>query len=546
MRALKQLLTVTLLLAVCAGLWISFHYTFAAYSLDGDTAVFPMLWHGWREHGFAFFRTWRFTQDNWLLSPAPFVFFIYYIFGVTGYTVLGLGWVFFVINAVLLAVLIRFLSGRWSAASLVALCLGLFASQSAIKDGYLAYVVCHNSSMAWAFIAFISAAYAIEKHNKINAFTLGAIVFLAGVSDPWFNAACTLPIVMVLLALCIKKRQYRRPALNLLLGTMTGWALAYTRGLGLLSFSPKNSFHLISSWGQFMANAHTYLAALGVFFPVLRTWAWNHMAGAVFAIISLFLAFHLVRHLAGHAITLSARQAMITGFFLVSILVMSAAFLILAVDRGDYRYLVNIYYGLLALGVFIFAWQWRAMPVFSRWAVCLWVFIFIAAGAASGPAAWENRVEINDNGALALAGFLEQNDLHYGYGDYWAAPANTISWISGYRVVVRPVSLEYDPGANPAMPLFFMPRRHEISAAWFGPGNSANQRRFFLILGMNGRPFEVVSKENVIGQFNYYSLLALAEEQFGRPDETLAFENHIILVWDHPIVQALPQAASAV
>ncbi|MDA8175391.1 MAG: hypothetical protein M0018_12560, partial [Nitrospiraceae bacterium] len=435
MGAFKKLLIAALLLAVAFGLWTSFHYTFKAYSLDGDAAFFPMLWHGWREHGLDFFRSWNFDQDNWLFSPAPLVFLAYYVFGLNGYTVLGLGWAFFVVNALLLAIMTRFLLGRWSLAALVALCLGLFAGEHAMKKGLLAYTVCHNTSMAWTFIAVITAAYGIEKLSGLCAFILACITFIAAVSDPWFNAACSMPLVLVLSVMSVKGKGHRRQSRNLLLGIAAGWALAYTRLLGLASFLSKGSIQFISSPVRMFANVHSYIAAVDAFLPSGQILACNHIAGTLFIIISLVLAFESFRWLALRIKYLQARQAMIAGFFLCSILIMSAAFLFLLVDAGPYRfrYLVNVYYGLLVIAVFVFAFRWADLPVIFRAAASIWVLIFMAAGVASDPVAWEKAAKVNDQGASALARFLDQNGLHYGYGDYFAASADTVSWVSGYR-----------------------------------------------------------------------------------------------------------------
>ncbi len=544
MGAFKKLLIAALLLAVAFGLWTSFHYTFKAYVLEGDSAVFPMLWRGWQEHGFAFFKTWYFTQDNWLLSPAPLVFLVYYVFGATGYTVLGLGWAFFVINTLLSAAVVRLLAGKWTPAALAITGIGLFASEGAIKNAQLAHPISHNSTTMWVLLAAIAAACGMGKRDRLLSFILACIIFIAGVSDPWFNAACTLPLLLVLFLMFVIDRQHRRQSRNLMAGVAAGWALAYTRGLGLLSFLPKSSFHFVSSWSWLLANIRAYPAAIGVFFPVVRVLKWNPVAGAAFAIISVCIVFMAFGWLARNWKGLPARQAVITGFLLCSIFVTSVAFATYAVheDAGCAKFLNNIYFGTLILCISVFVLRWAEMTVIFRAAACVWALIFIAAGAASDPAAWENRIEVDDNGAAALAGFLEQNELHYGYADYWAVPAEAISWTSGYHNIVRPVSLKWDPASRPEAPLFFTPYAYQTSRLWYEPADSKNQHRFFLILNMDWPGF-VIGK--AIPPCGFDVLLQAAERQFGKPDKTLRFYNCVVLVWGHSIERALPKISSA-
>ncbi|MDA8173748.1 MAG: hypothetical protein M0018_04045 [Nitrospiraceae bacterium] len=541
--AARKMLFAALLLAVAFGLWTSFHYTFKAYVLEGDSSVFTMLWRGWQEHGFAFFRTWHFTQDNWLLSPAPFVFLVYYIFGVTGYTVLGLGWAFFVINAVLLAVLTRFLAGRWSMAALVILCLGLFASEKAVENGFLSYIICHNTSMAWAFVAVMAAAYGMEKRSGLSAFALACIIFIAGVSDPWFHAACTVPLLFVLCLIYLRGKEHRRQSLITLLGVAGGWALAYTRGLGLLSFLPRGGFQFISTWEQLRSNAHQLLQATGTFFSLSEVFEWNHMAGAVFIAISICIAFEIFRWAVLNMKSLPVRQAVAAGFFPASVVMMSAAYLAYDLHENNfiYRYLINIYYGLIAFAAFALAWRWKQLPGLFRAMACAWVVIFLAAGVASDPAAWEKDINVNDQGASALASFLEQNGLNYGYADYWAVPADTITWASGYREIVRPIGMKFDLSTRPEPRLFFVPWPYETSSTWYEPGDYKDQRRFFLVLNA-AWPGHALNKASTVPRFDFYTMVSAAERQFGTPEKTLQFANCVVLVWDHPVLQALTGA----
>ncbi|MDA8175229.1 MAG: hypothetical protein M0018_11705 [Nitrospiraceae bacterium] len=537
-----------MLLAACAGLWTSYHYTFTAWGLDSDSSVFVMLMHGWQNHGWGFFRSWLYTRDNWLLSSAPLAFLDYKVFGATGRSVIGLGWAVFAANAFLAATVMRLLLGRWSPAALVVSCLCLFAGEDTIGSaGAMAFSAFHNATMLWILLAIMVVFAEKAKGFFWRPLVLCAIVFIASLSDPWFNAACALPLALVLLWRQRAGKESRRQNLALLTGLLGGWVLAGTKAFGAFSFLHGYHFHFALNPEQVLGNLRLYLQAIAVLFQAALVWRWNHAVGVLFVGLSLFLAANALLWLARPAKQagnlkgpeLSLRQRGALNFFMISSAIISGLFFLYSYDAdagaGAGRYLINIYYGMLVLGVFVYAARWVHLTAWMRAAAVVWVLVFIMAGAASNPGAWTKRAKINDLGAAELAQFLESNGLRYGYGDYWGARANTVSWISGFRTIVRPVLFhDYQAGPEGAPVrkyLFFIPRL-ETSRLWNLDADSKNAGRVFLVLNGNepfeGNPYVPIP---VLAQ--------TASEEFGKPGQVLQFQNFTILVWDHPILPAL-------
>ncbi|MDA8156031.1 MAG: hypothetical protein M0Z52_06205 [Actinomycetota bacterium] len=506
-----------------------------------------MLIHGWHNHGWEFFRSWLYTRDNWLLSSTPLAFLDYAVFGATGRSVIGLGWAVFVANALMAAMIMRLLLGRWSPAALVVSCLCLFAGEDTIGSaGGLAFSAFHNATMLWISLSIMVVFAGSSRASVWRPLALCAVVFIASLSDPWFNAACALPLGLVLLWRQWAGKESRRQNLTLLTGLFGGWLLAGTKAFGAFSFLHTYHFHFALNMNQALGNIKLYAQSMAVLFQAAPVWRWSHIAAVLFAGLSLLLAAEALLWLARvrqagnlKGPELSMRQRGALNFFIMSAAIMSGLFFLYSYDAdagaGAGRYLMNIYYWMLVLGVFVYAARWVHLKPWLRAAAIVWVLVFIMAGTASDPGAWTKRAKVNDLGAAELAQFLESNGLHYGYGDYWGARANTVSWISGYRTIIRPV-LFHDYGAaaeggQGRKYLFFIPRL-ETSRLWNSAADSKNVSHVFLVLNgvepFEGNPYIPIS-----------ALTQIATEEFGKPGQTLQFKNFTILVWGHPILPAL-------
>src|SRR5690606_19219113 len=104
-----------------------------------------------RENGVSWLGTWRFTQDNWILSLFPLHFLGYALFGAEPEVPLIGGWLIFVAAAGISSLLAWQCGARHGAlwVAPVLLCAGLEAH----LRGLLAYSTTHNSSNLFGLIA---------------------------------------------------------------------------------------------------------------------------------------------------------------------------------------------------------------------------------------------------------------------------------------------------------------------------------------------------------------------------------------------------------
>ncbi|MDA8152978.1 MAG: hypothetical protein M0003_09755, partial [Acidithiobacillus sp.] len=132
-----------------AALISSLGTAFQTLPLNPDMAEMALIYQGIVHHGWRFPFTWRFTQDNQILSLLPFALIFYALAGVSGASIIIQGWLIFVVNALLTGLLVKVATKSWRWAGLAWL-LALLASPMAIgQPAILAYPVTHNS--VWAF-----------------------------------------------------------------------------------------------------------------------------------------------------------------------------------------------------------------------------------------------------------------------------------------------------------------------------------------------------------------------------------------------------------
>jgi hypothetical protein len=160
-------------------------------------AEMALIYQGIVHHGWRFPFTWRFTQDNQILSLLPIALIFYAFAGVSGASIIIQGWLIFVVNALLTGLLVKVATKSWIWAGLAWL-LALLASPMAIgQPAILAYPVTHNSVWAFGLLGAICLIRYFTDRPKWALPILLICVFIGTVSDPWFDAAFTVPILLL-------------------------------------------------------------------------------------------------------------------------------------------------------------------------------------------------------------------------------------------------------------------------------------------------------------------------------------------------------------
>lgn len=515
----RAAITLGVAAAIGLGLWVSLQYSLASWGADGDIFVPMVLWRGCQEHGLSFFRSWTYTQDNWLFSVVPLASAAFAVFGAKLQVALALGWASFLASVSLTAWITARLAGR--TAGLAAGVVLLFASFPALGHvGYLSYPVSHNISMAWGLAAIALALLGLERNAPSLCLAASVVVFLDAVSDPWAGVGIALPMAFASGGVAVLRRVWRPGTAVLFIGCLAAYTCATTRLFGVLGFLPPGHLALADRddlavtlrWGSFaIASMFHVLPGLKITWPgveALDIAAWLLVVGGVSASMARSL-----RHLScGHQFVA-----------LTSILSIGAVLVPFLASRWPAepylgRFLPNLYF----LGAILVASQtgfrWRAWSGWRRGVILLYAGLFAVAGAASRPDIWlgEARPVPDVAGARALGAFLMSHGLRYGYGPFWGAGALTMDSLTAGRVTIRPVSFQTGEIAR---------RPVETSGFWFTQDAEPATGRVFLVIARDDEEcYEPRACE------------AMAVRQSGTPAERLSYGTKTILVWPGPLV----------
>ena len=431
-----------------------------------------------------------------------------------------LGWLIFLACVGMTAILARRLSGPGPSVALGAAL--LFASFPALGwAGELAHPVSHDSSMAFLLLALILAVRSLERGGILSALGCGVCVFLDSISDPWAVIALDLPLLVVCLFIAFEGWRTRR-----------GLCAALIAGASVLAFVAIRT-HLFGVL-RAVARLKPYFTDISGLESNLRwvglalTDMFNVIPGAdtakpgIEAIDLVLLAALVLPVMAYSAIRFRrapAGRQLVYGVALLSIVGVAVLFLVQKWPEGEYvgRYFANLYFlgGLLVALAAVDMWSKRRPWICAM--VCGYAALFALGGLASRPGLWMGHEPLQSGAqARALAAKLEAHGLTYGYGAYWGAEAPAIQWVSGGRVIVRPISFRSGKVTR---------KGFQDSSFWYQPADARGAPRRFIVV--------VADAEECPSEAR---CLAMALSQFGLPAERFAVENGEVLVWDRSLL----------
>lgn len=516
---------------VTLGAWVSFHYTYAAWSVESDLATPAIVWAEWARHGWATLREWRYYHANWLFSVILPFFAVFSAFGSTPGVVLATGWGIFTGCCTATWWILRpTLGGRRAA---VAAGLLLFAGHATISGmGYLTYAVSHNASTLFSLTALACLLGWLDKGRLWGLLTASGLLFAGAMSDPWTVAAMGVPLLLASgLTWALGHRAEWPRLLVICASTAAVLMLVQTRVLGLLVVLPQSPY----VFGTLdTARAHAWLVAqyatvlFNAFPGADAHWSYVPNLPAMLGtcgVVLLVAGYSVVRAVRLRRV-LTTRELFLAAVAASSTTVLLTAFVLSDVpaDLGTGRYFVILYFLLPAL---VLSTMRPSADRPSPWVVrggLAWCGLFVLTGLLSSPRDWLRLwPETQDAQAWGLAGFLAAHGLTYGYGGFWGAQANAIGWVSAGRVIVRPVA---------AADGRIVPRFAQTFPWWYEAKDvPAGQGSFFLVAG----PDPELCPDAA-------SCVALAERQWGRAAKVLQYGDVPVLVWGRPLLTGLPTA----
>jgi hypothetical protein len=527
-----RLVSAALFLFTAAGLWVSYHYARWVWPIDGDISAPFYVWSQIIKDGPSVLHDWRWAQDGWLFSLFLPDFLMFTLGGVAPLLVMLQGWLFFVLCILLVFVLIAPIAGRRVAA--VTATTLLFAGPAAIGSmDCLTYPVTHNISILWGLAGLVCLLQWLRQSRAIWLAAGSVALFVGEVSDPWLTAALVLPIILAAAVIALLRQQHRWTGLAIVAGGVLAAVASRTRGFGLLWFLPGSDFKLGQPddvWHH-LGWVFAHLASMFNIVPLPQPdTRWMPPLGL--QIVNGIVVVAALGWAAGRIWQLRREMASDRLFLALSCLAACAAtvsaFVLSNIPGTLYtgRLILNWFFLLPVLVVCALYGVNRVEAPRARLAAGIWCALFVIAGIAGSPSrlmatpddvAWKDTRD--------LLAFLEANDLSYGYGSYTFHQDVTAQWLTGGRIIIRPVASSQTGR--------IVPRIAQTFPSWYEATDiPPNQKTFFLILAPDEDlcPAPADCKEQAI-------------RTFGPPDTTLTFKDTPIMVWNHPLLTGLPDEA---
>jgi hypothetical protein len=507
------------------GLWLTWRAVAVNWFVDADLVNVVMLRDGVAAQGLHFLTTWIYTTDNWVFSLLPAYALVYAVLGETPAVLVMSGWVVFALCAALTALLAARLTGR-ALVGMAVFALLVCANYLVIGPaGLLGHAVTHNSSLVWCLLAWLAAWRGLRLKQlgwMIAACVMGLLVSL---SDPWAMAALLLPALLssALLALLAPKAERRLFIVSFLLWLLTA-LLARTRVLHLLSFLPGYAVQRpdVHTLGD---NIAWTVRSLGLAFGLMPG---SDLTGA----LAIGVAFAALLIVAGVSVlrlavrwrSLDHARTWMVLCLVLSILGTTAGAVIGPTPSGftALHFLVNAYF--LVPVLMVVSVCWLPSPPLAR-VVALWAVLVGATGLWGNGTMLRHFAQADVSPVRAvkpLTDLLAREHLSYGYGPYWGAQANAVTWYSRGSVTIRPV--RFDPLTGKVDSL-----HEQSSRLWALPSDAPpNQATFFLIVGNDGEICPDPARCE-----------SAAIAQWGPPARRLTTTGPrgdlVILVWTHPL-----------
>ena len=458
-----------------AGAILALNASFNLMPLFSDEVMLAALTKGVMHHGFGFLSTWRFTSDNYTLDAWPVLASIYLLFGYSPSVIVASGWVFYIANAIGLGlVAYRFVSWRWSLV-VVTLCL-LFSGQALTTIGFLEFTVSHDSTWTLALCGWLLLLW--KRPTDLWRPLLLLVIFCGTVSDPWFDAAFTFPVVITL---WLQNRygpdSYKNP------GLVKAIVYTYLSARILYWLVGEKVLRCFPGRGAGLDFTHIPLHALWIMRDVSGLLGIpDHPAFVMIGLVVWVAA--LVRLLAGAFLQESTTPAHVT---LLSVGVLSVGGLLAAglldsltnnIMSG--RYFINVVYILLLFGVIGIAMAAKQRAYGATSIVVAGLIVFSAVGFQSllvTPFSLTPR-SVGDH---ALFSALAKRHLGAGFGPYFmGVNSNTTDIWDGGRRRVFPVLIKH----HGEIALWYV----QTSRRWFEPKRDKKPTREFLVMPLGGSP----------------------------------------------------------
>lgn len=530
----RSIVDYLLIAAILIGLVNSFQVVYHNLAVDFDTASIPVFWQNIERYGWKFLLTIRYFSDGFQFSWMPIYFSLFWLLGPHPLIVIITGWLAYV-GCIAGTSFLTYLAAQNLRAALAVAAILSFANPLSLiaETGFLAFPIAHTISILYGVFAALSVVTYIISRRNLWLILMDIFLIADCASDPWAITAILLPIILASIVLCWHGKSFL--AIPLHLAAVLAFVAVYqiTHGFGLFTdyFEPPVTHPSIAS---LHANWWNITDGIAQYFNANIQWAKSTPGSHIFylaPIVTMLLfmactiaaAILLLRNIRA----LSPVEVFCTAFFLLSTAMgLAIYFVFFRYNPGaswSARYYSNSFFFAPAYAVLAFR-RWRGYAGYiCRFGLIGLSILFAVSTVQASMPAWRLH-GINVARGLEVQNFLLENDLRYGYGGYFGPWSNAVTWVSGGRVLIRPVSF------SRITHRMKIPTGGNISSLWYEPGDQPDKSKTFVILTNDSR--DGCSDINLCAGW--------LAQQFGPPLRQLNFTaddaEFAVLVWDHPLL----------
>ena len=508
-----------LALAVAAiGLVCVAYNTYGALMPYADCINGGLLFDDVRREGLSAVSAWRLPADNFLLVLHVFAAPWFLAFGTGMASLVAFGSLLFALGIAGAGALVARATGDVRAGTFALLL--LFALPLSIAHVNQSHPVGHGSTMVFVLLAaWMAADMLAGRALRGRAWLLAGLTLASTISDPWFAAVASVPLVASALLLALLRQApwagAGAIAAGIVLGNVVAYgALRYAKHVGWLQAHAMP----LASPEMIPANARSLMEAL----PLLFNYDRASLPSALwwpFVVLGIALLALVLSRARRAWRVLDPAGRFVLLFALLSTLAIAAAYLATEFafhNRGQAsaRYLLNIYYMAFIVAGAVLGATWRTLR-WRRAIVLGWMAIFALPTLYNAVReVYHNRFAPNASlvAHRSILQALEREGLRDGLAPYTtgAVGANSLTWLAQDRLRVRPVEVK-----DGRLRMFFL----NANRTWYAP---PNQARFLLAAHADAPPFE-----------------SAARAAFGPPARTLRAGDYVIFVWDRDLMPLL-------
>ncbi len=518
-RALIYLLFVSLLLiGAYNALLLTVHFV----SVDADSTDTAMLWYGFHDHGWNFIKTWRYTQDNWLLSLFSWHSLLFYFFPFSPKLIILSGWGIFLADVFLCSYIAYQLGSR--VACLLAPILWLFAGSFLYINGSLTYPITHNITFFFGLLAVLFTILWLQKKNKLALYGVFLTIVIGGLSDPWFLPCFSAPFITATFWFMRKKTLPKNESsdwIPLFIVIVIAILLNFTKILGLFLFLSSVAYK-VAKGHEILKHIYILIKNAGWYFQVFPGHSsWTALASLLIFFGLISLSILKIRQ---HGCT-TREQLFFFIFAGASLVLLTISFLLSSGLDHDgsldyFRYFLNFFFWSILGFSLIIEFNWFYLSKISKMSVISVAILYVITGLSTSAPLWKKPINFVSNDQLWHQNFINTMIAHgwsYGYADY--INANVFTALSNNRIRVRPVFFE-----NGKM---FWVNRKQLSPLWYTSEDIPKDQKTFFIFFHPSVLNKGIQDLNIVGK----NLI----EQYGPPSQTLPYDDGMIMVWNHPL-----------